>query len=64
MVSCNDKAKEGEDMSINRPSLFPGAFMNVLFIVPRIAVPGQYYEYPMGLAYVYAFLKRHEVSVS
>ncbi len=38
--------------------------MHVLFVVPRFAAPGQFYSYPIGLAYVYAFLKRHGVSVS
>jgi radical SAM superfamily enzyme YgiQ (UPF0313 family) len=35
-----------------------------MFVIPRFAVPGQFYNYPIGLAYVYAFLKRHGVSVS
>jgi hypothetical protein len=49
-----------------RPESFSGASisMHVLFIVPRFAVPGQFYQYSIGLAYVYAFLKRHGVSVS
>lgn len=38
--------------------------MHVVFIIPRFAAPGQFYQYPIGLAYVYAFLKRHGVSVS
>jgi radical SAM superfamily enzyme YgiQ (UPF0313 family) len=35
-----------------------------MFVIPRFAAPGQFYNYPTGLAYVYAFLKRHGVSVS
>jgi len=38
--------------------------MHVMFVIPRFAAPGQFYQYPIGLAYVYAFLKRHGVSVS
>ncbi|MDD5560577.1 MAG: radical SAM protein [Candidatus Omnitrophica bacterium] len=35
-----------------------------MFVIPRFAAPGQFYSYPIGLASVYAFLKRHGVSVS
>jgi anaerobic magnesium-protoporphyrin IX monomethyl ester cyclase len=38
--------------------------MNLLFVVPRFADPGQFYQYPIGLASVYAFIKRNGVSVS
>jgi len=37
---------------------------HVMFVIPRLAAPGQFYNYPIGLAYVYAFLKRQGVSVS
>jgi len=38
--------------------------MHVMFVIPRFAAPGQFYQYPVGLASVYAFLKRHGFSVS
>ena len=38
--------------------------MHLLFIVPRFAAPGQFYSYPIGLASVYATVKRHGISVS
>ena len=38
--------------------------MNLLFVVPRFAGPGQFYQYPIGLASVYAFIKRDGISVS
>lgn len=38
--------------------------MNVLIVVPRYAKQGQYYNWPIGLASIYAFLKREGVSVS
>ena len=37
--------------------------MNLLFVIPRFAEPGQFYQYPIGLASVYAFIKRQGVSV-
>lgn len=37
---------------------------HVMFVVPRFVAPGQFYAYPIGLAYVYAFLKSRGVSVS
>lgn len=37
---------------------------HVMFVIPRFAAPGQFYRYPLGLAYVYAFLKRHGISIS
>ena len=43
---------------------FLSVISHVMFIIPRLAAPGQFYNYPVGLAYVYAFLKRHGVSVS
>jgi len=38
--------------------------MNLLFVVPKFAGPDQFYQYPIGLASVYAFIKRHGFSVS
>ncbi len=38
--------------------------MNVLIVVPRYAKRGQFYSWLIGLASIYAFLKREGVSVS
>ena len=38
--------------------------MHVLFVIPRFAAPGHFYQYSTGLASVYAFLKLQGVSVS
>jgi len=38
--------------------------MNVLIIVPRYAKQGEFYNWPIGLTSIYAFLKREGVSVS
>jgi hypothetical protein len=34
-----------------------------MFVIPRFVAPGQFYNYPIGLAYIYAFFKQHGVSV-
>jgi len=38
--------------------------MNVLIVVPRYAGPGKFYNWPIGLASIYAFLKRNGFLVS
>lgn len=43
---------------------FSKAALHVMFVIPRFVAPGQFYNYPTGLACVYAFLKRQGVSVS
>ena len=43
---------------------FSGASMHVLFVIPRFVAPGQFYQYSIGLASVYAFIRRYGVSVS
>ena len=41
----------------------PDLSKSVLFVHPKVARAGAYYEFPLGMAYVYAVLKQHNVSV-
>jgi endonuclease III len=41
-----------------------GSMLNFLFVVPRYACPGNYYVFPVGLAYVVAYMKHKGFNVS
>ncbi len=48
----------------DKSEYFSKVAMHVMFVIPRFAAPSQFYNYPAGLAHIYAFLKQHGVSVS